>query len=135
MNIAITSAVVIAFPVFIDVSILFPSNPSNEPCAAVTNKCTRLLFINNKNLINIGASAINTPPNKSLIKLSLASFFLAVFIPAIIILYAKINTAIKIKLPDITPKILYHCIVLVHNSLVNGDKLSLSALLLKIRAS
>lgn len=87
INIAITNAVVIAFPVFIDVSILFPSEPSKVPLfAAVTNKCTKLLFKNNKNLTNIGAKAIATPPKHSLVRLSFASFFFAVFIPATIIL-------------------------------------------------
>lgn len=52
-----------AFPVLILVSILFPSELSKVPLlAAVTNKCTKLLFINNKNLINNGAKAIATPP-------------------------------------------------------------------------
>ena len=60
---AITKAVVIAFPVLILVSILFPSEPSNVPLLeVVTNKCTKLLFINNKNLIKRGATAIETPP-------------------------------------------------------------------------
>ena len=46
INIAITSAVEMAFPVFILVSILFPSVASSAPVfAAVTNKYTRLLFI------------------------------------------------------------------------------------------
>lgn len=63
MNIAITNAVVIAFPVFILVSILSPSDASNVPVfAAVTRRYTRLLFINSRNLMNKGASAIATPP-------------------------------------------------------------------------
>ena len=87
INIAITKAVVIAFPVLMEVSILFPSEPSKVPLLlAVTNKCTKLLFINNKNLINKGAKAIATPPKHSLVRLSFASFFFAVFIPATIIL-------------------------------------------------
>lgn len=86
INIAITSAVVIAFPVLILVSILFPSRPSREPFANVTNKCTKLLLMNSKNLINKGAKAIATPPKHNLVRLSFASFFLAVFIPATIIL-------------------------------------------------
>ena len=87
INIAITKAVVIAFPVLILVSILFPSNPSSVPeFVLVTNKCTKLLFINNKNRINKGANVIAIPPNKSLIKLSFASFFLAIFRPALMIL-------------------------------------------------
>lgn len=86
INIAITKAVVIALPVFILVSILFPSKPSREPLANVTNKCTKLLLRNNKNLINNGANAIATPPKHNLVRLSFASFFLAVFIPAHIIL-------------------------------------------------
>lgn len=87
MNIAITNAVVIAFPVLMEVSILFPKVFSSVPLlAAVTSKCTRLLLINNKNLIKRGASAIAIPPNTKRIKLSFASFFLAIFIPALIIL-------------------------------------------------
>ena len=82
INIAITNAVVIALPVFIEDNIPFPKSPSNEPLLAVINKCTRLLFKNNKNLINKGANAIANPPNNNRIKLSLASFFLAVFIPS-----------------------------------------------------
>lgn len=63
INIAITNAVVIAFPVFIDASILSPSVPSSDPVfPAVTNKCTRLLFKNSKNRINRGESAIVIPP-------------------------------------------------------------------------
>ena len=66
INIAITKAVVIALPVLILDNILFPKNPSKEPLfAAVTSKCTILLFINNKNLINNGAKAIATPPNNN----------------------------------------------------------------------
>jgi hypothetical protein len=38
INIAITNAVVIAFPVFIDVNIPFPNKSFNEPLAAVTNR-------------------------------------------------------------------------------------------------
>ena len=136
INIAITSAVVIAFPVFIEVSILSPSLASNVPLlAAVTSKFTKLLFKNSKNLINNGASAIAIPPKHSLIRLSFASFLLLLFIPAFIILYAKMNTAIKIRIPEIIANILYQFIVLFHNSVVNGDKLSLLCLLLNINSS
>ena len=136
INIAITNAVVIAFPVFILVSILSPRDASNVPVfAAVTSKYTKLLFIYSKNFINNGARAIATPPKHSLIKLSLASFFFAVLVPAFIILYDRIKTAIKIKVPEIIAKTLYQFIVLFHNSLVKGDKLSLFCLLLKISSS
>ena len=87
MNIAITRAVVIAFPVFILVSILLPRVASNVPVfAAVTRRCTKLLFINNKNFIKSGANAMAIPPKHNLVRLSFASFFLDVFIPATIIL-------------------------------------------------
>lgn len=62
MNIAITIAVVIAFPVFIDVIILSPSRPSNDEFAFITNRLTSELFTNNKNLTNSGAKAIARPP-------------------------------------------------------------------------
>ena len=87
INIAITRAVAIAFPVEMDVSILSPNlSPKLALFEAFNNRYTILLFKNNINRINIGARAIATPPKQSLIKLSFASFFLAVFIPATIIL-------------------------------------------------
>lgn len=136
MNIAITKAVVIAFPVFILVSILSPRLASNVPVfAAVTRRWTKLLFINSKNFIKSGANAMATPPKHNLVRLSFASFFLAIFIPAHIILYDNIKTAIKIKLPEMIANTLYQFIVLFHNSEVNGDKLSLLCLLLKISSS
>ena len=52
---AITKAVVMALPVVILVSIEFPSKLSRFPDDAVTNTCTKLLFIKSKNLINNGA--------------------------------------------------------------------------------
>ena len=62
MNIAITMAVVIAFPVLIDVIMLSPSNPSSEEFALTTNKLTNELFTNSKNLTKSGARAIAKPP-------------------------------------------------------------------------
>lgn len=62
INIEMTIAVVIAFPVLIDVIILSPNRPFKEEFALTTNKLTRELFINSKNLINSGARAIAKPP-------------------------------------------------------------------------
>lgn len=136
MNIAITKAVVIALPVLMEVSILSPRLASNVPVlAAVTNRYTKLLLTYSKNLINKGAIAIATPPKHSLIKLSFASFFFAVFIPAFIILYDRINTAIKIRQPLIIANTLYQFIVLSQSSCVKGDKASLLCRLLNINSS
>lgn len=76
MNIAITKAVVIAFPVLIDVNILSPRLASRVPLLeAVTRRCTKLLFINSKNFIKSGANAMAIPPKHNLVRLSFASFF------------------------------------------------------------
>lgn len=51
------------FRVLIEVNILFPKELSNVPLfAALTRRCTRLLFIKSKNRINSGAKAIDIPP-------------------------------------------------------------------------
>lgn len=87
INIEITRAVAMAFPVEIDVNILSPKWSAKFPLSvAVISQCTKLLFMNNKSLINIGARAIEAQPKHKRIKLSFASFFIEVFIPAIIIL-------------------------------------------------
>ena len=53
-----------ALPVRIEVIILSPSRPSSEELAFTTNKLTRELFTNSKNLTNSGAKAIARPPQK-----------------------------------------------------------------------
>lgn len=102
INIEITRAVEIAFPVLILVNMLVPKLESSAPVFdAVTNKYIRLLLMYNKNLINRGARTIAIPPKHNLIRFSFASFFFDVFIPALIILKDRIITAISIKVPDI----------------------------------
>ena len=105
INIEITIAVEIAFPVFMLANILVPRLASSNPAfEAVTNKYTRLLFIYNKNLMNRGARKIKIQPKVNLIRFSFISFFLDVFIPTCIILKDKIITAISIRVPDIMLK-------------------------------
>ena len=53
-----------ALPVRIEVIILSPSSPFKEELAFTTNKLTRELFTNSKNLTNSGAKAIARPPQK-----------------------------------------------------------------------
>lgn len=62
INILITSAVAIAFPVLILDSISLPNSPSIPPLLAFSKIFINELFINNKNLTKNGASAIATPP-------------------------------------------------------------------------
>mgnify|MGYP004520208439 CR=1 FL=1 len=54
--------------------------------------------------------------------LSFASFLFSILNPLIIILYARIITAIKIGTPAMYVITLYHCIILFHCSLEKGDK-------------
>lgn len=73
--------------------------------------------------------------SNSLIKLSFASVFLAVLLPAIIILYDSIMTAMSIKIPATLANILYQVIVFDHSSSVNGATELASTPLLKINSS
>ena len=109
-----------------EVSILFPSEPSKVPLLlAVTNKCTKLLFINNKNLINKGAKAIAIPPKHNLVRLSFASFFcccklsisaFAICLPSLKILtFAFIRCGLSCR---------YHSLFFVSMHIVTGPSLS-----------
>ena len=135
INILITSAVVIAFPVSMLDNIPLPSKSSKPPLVAFTRALTKVLLISNKNLTKKGASAIATPPNNNRNKLSLASFLLDMLLPDIITLYESITTAISISVPDKAANILYQRKTLAQVMKLKGARSSFNELLLNIKLS